>query len=57
MSKHETIEELTANISEHDLGRGKGFLSLTKGKEAEMKRLHYIKICNLGISKHINSKR
>lgn len=32
------------------VGRGQGFLSVTKAKEAEMKRRHYIKICNLGIS-------
>lgn len=35
VSKHHTIKELNGDIKEPDPGRVKGFLSLTKGKEAE----------------------
>ena len=35
VSKHYTIKELNGDIREPDPGRVKGFLSLTKGKEAE----------------------
>lgn len=52
MSKHEAMKELRGDINEHDLGKGTGFLSLTKGKETKMKRSHYVKILNFRISKH-----
>ena len=35
VSKHYTIKELNGDIREPDPGRVKGFLSSTKGKEAE----------------------
>lgn len=53
MSKHEAIKELRGDTNEHDLGRRKGFLSLTKEKEAKTKRSHYIKILNFGILRHL----
>lgn len=48
VSKHYTIKELNGDISEPVLGRVKGILSLTKGKEAEMKRSDEINISNSG---------
>lgn len=53
MSKHEATKELRGDINEHDLGKGKGFLSLTKGKEAKTKSSRYVKILNFRISKHL----
>lgn len=58
MSKHYTIKELNGDISEPDLGRVNGFLSLTKAKEAKMKRSNEINILNSGISKsRMNSQK
>ena len=50
MSKHHGRTN-NKHLREHGVGREKGFITFTEAKEAEMKRLQYIKTCNLGISK------